>query len=91
MKPKPREQGWEVVFRASDEWQAEMVSRLLIGEGIPAIVQSLMVPGYANVMSAQVGYWGEVLCPRACRSAAHVLLKDLENGADEEDDQKAGR
>lgn len=79
------------MFRASDEWQAEMVSRLLIDEGIPAIVQSLMVPGYANVMSAQVGCWGEVLCPRACRSAAQVLLKDLENGTDEEADEEADR
>ena len=90
MNLKPPEQGWEVVFRASDEWQAEMVSRLLIDEGIPAIVQSFMVPGYANVMSAQVGHWGEVLCPRACRSAAQELLRDLEDGAAGEADETAG-
>ena len=78
------------MFRASDEWQAEMVSRLLIDEGIPAIVQSSMVPGYANVMSAQVGHWGEVLCPRACRSAALELLRDLENGFDGETGEETG-
>jgi len=63
-----------VVFRAPDEVTANIVRGLLVGEDIPALVQSRMVPWMDGVMKMGEGYWGDVLVPRDKAAASRELI-----------------
>jgi hypothetical protein len=63
------------VYRAANEWQAHLVRGCLLDEGVPAVLQSHMVPGFATVMTPQTGCWGEVLVPEVCETVARVVLE----------------
>jgi hypothetical protein len=64
-----------VVFRAQDEVTANIVLGLLVGEDIPALVQSRMVPWMDGVMKMGEGYWGDVLVPGRFASASRSLIE----------------
>lgn len=64
-----------VIFRAPDEVTANIVLGLLIGEDIPALVQSRMVPWMNGVMKMGEGYWGDVLVPRRFQKASRELIE----------------
>lgn len=64
-----------VVFRAPDEVTANIVRSLLVGEDIPALVQSRMVPWMNGVMKMGEGYWGDVLVPRDKAAASRELIE----------------
>ncbi len=63
------------VFRAPDEVTANIVLGLLVGEDIPALVQSRMVPWMDGVMKMGEGYWGDVLVPRRFQKASLELIE----------------
>jgi hypothetical protein len=65
---------WVSVYKAPDEWHAHIARSWLLEEGIPAVVQSRMLPGFGTMMIVQTGYWGEVLVPEACLVAAEAVL-----------------
>lgn len=64
-----------VVFRAPDEVTANIVLGLLVGEEIPALVQSRMVPWMDGVMKMGEGYWGDVLVPKRFAKASRELIE----------------
>ncbi|MGH2399202.1 MAG: dihydrodipicolinate synthase family protein, partial [bacterium] len=58
------------VFKAPSETEAVLVQRILEEVGIPVLVRSRQVPGYAEVIRGSSGVWGDVLVPVAYESAA---------------------
>src|SRR5574341_1273438 len=52
---------YAAVHKASSESEAIFVQRILEEAGIPAIVRSRQVPGYAEIIRGAIGYWGDVL------------------------------
>ena len=50
-----------VVYRAPDEVTANLVRGLLVGEDIPAMLESKQVPWMDGVMKMGEGYWGDVV------------------------------
>lgn len=63
------------IFRAPDEVTANIVLGLLVGEDIPALVQSRMVPWMNGVMKMGEGYWGDVLVPKRFAKASRELIE----------------
>lgn len=69
---RPRD--YAKVFQAASEPEAALVQRILEEAGIPVIVRSRQVPGYAEVIRGASGIWGDVLVPAAheAEARAHV-------------------
>ncbi|HEY3247455.1 MAG TPA: dihydrodipicolinate synthase family protein [bacterium] len=63
------------VHRAGSESEALLVQRILDEAGIPAIVRSRQVPGYAEIIRGAIGYWGDVLVRVADRDAAEEHIR----------------
>lgn len=85
MTDEEREQAGDlrVVFRAPDEFTANMVCGLLVGEDIPAVIQSRMVPWMDGVFKVDVGYWGDVVVPRECAARSRELIQAYQDGGTE--------
>src|SRR2546428_1262634 len=64
------------VHEASSESEALLVQRILHDAGIPAIVRSRQVPGYAEVIRRAIGVWGDVLVPVEHRTDARRYVDD---------------
>lgn len=64
-----------VIFRAPDEVTANLVLGLLEGEGIPAMLQSRMVPWMDGVFKMGEGYWGDVLAPKEQAARSRELIQ----------------
>lgn len=62
------------VHQAATESEALLVQRILQDAGIPAVVRSRQIPGYADVIQKAIGVWGDVLVPNASAAAARVHL-----------------
>lgn len=58
------------VHRASSESEALLVQRILQDAGIPVLVRSRQVPGYAEVIRGAIGVWGDILVPKAYEDEA---------------------
>jgi 4-hydroxy-tetrahydrodipicolinate synthase len=58
------------VFKAPSETEAALVQRILEEAGIPVLVRSRQVPGYAEIIRGGSGVWGDVLVPIAYESQA---------------------
>ncbi|MDH7602709.1 MAG: DUF2007 domain-containing protein [Armatimonadota bacterium] len=67
-----------VVYRAADEFVADIVLGLLKSAGIPAVLESRQVPQMDGVMKMGEGYWGDVVVPRADAEQAREILKAYE-------------
>ncbi|MGC8862654.1 MAG: putative signal transducing protein [Armatimonadota bacterium] len=74
-----------VVFRASDEYIADIVKGLLEGESIPVILESRQVPWMDGVMKMGEGYWGDVVVPREHAARARELIDAYQSGEDASD------
>lgn len=72
-----------VIFRAPDELTANMVRGLLVGEDIPARIQSRMVPWMDGVFKVDVGYWGDVLVPEEHAARSRDLLEAYQASDDQ--------
>lgn len=78
---------WVSVYLAPDEWQAEMARLALVENGIPAVTQSLMIPGFSVLTAPQEGGWGDVLVPPDQETTARDFLEAfLERTGDETND-----
>src|SRR2546428_2701573 len=64
------------VHEASSESEALLVQRILHDAGIPAVVRSRQVPGYAEVIRRAIGVWGDVLVPVEHRTDARRYVDD---------------
>lgn len=69
-----------VVFRAPDEYVANIVRGLLVGEDIPAILESRQVPMYDGVMRMGEGYWGDVVVPEQYADRSRELIEAYQAG-----------
>jgi hypothetical protein len=67
-----------VVFRAPDEVSANLVVGLLVGEDIPALAQSRMVPWMDGIFKSGVGYWGDVVVPREYGARSRELIQGFQ-------------
>jgi len=72
-----------VVFRAPDEVTANIVRGLLVGEEIPAMLQSRMVPWMDGVMKMGEGYWGDVLVPKDFAARSRNLIEAYQASDDQ--------
>ena len=73
-----------VVFRASDEFIADIVKGLLVGEGIPVVLESRQVAQMDGVMKMGEGYWGDVVVPRNYAARARELIEAYQAGEETE-------
>jgi 4-hydroxy-tetrahydrodipicolinate synthase len=64
------------VHEARSESEALLVQRILQDAGIPAVVRSRQVPGYAEVIRRAIGVWGDVLVPVEHRTDARRYVDD---------------
>lgn len=64
------------VHEAGSESEALLVQRILHDAGIPAIVRSRQVPGYAEVIRRAIGVWGDVLVRVEHRADARRYVDD---------------
>ena len=64
------------VHQAANESEALLVQRILHEAGIPAVVRSRQVPGYAEVIRRAIGVWGDVLVPVEHRADARRYVDD---------------
>ncbi len=75
-----------VVYRAPDQYTANVVKGLLATEDIPVVLESRQVAWLDGVMAMGEGYWGDVVVPkqdrgdqskldRRLRGRGHVNLK----------------
>lgn len=64
------------VHQAASETEALLVQRILQDAGIPAMVRSRQVPGYAEVIRRAIGVWGDVLVPAERRTDAQRYVDD---------------
>ena len=76
-----------VVFRAPDEFVADIVKGLLVGEDIPVVLESRQVAQMDGVMKMGEGYWGDVVVPRRFAARARELIEAYQAG-DETDSQQ---
>ena len=64
-----------VVFRAPDEYVADIVKSLLEGEGIPVVLESRQVAQMDGVFKLDVGYWGDVVVQREFADRAREIIE----------------
>ncbi len=64
-----------VVFRAQDEVTANIVRGLLVGEDIPALLESRQVAWLDGVMKMGAGYWGDVVVPEQFAAVAKEIIR----------------
>lgn len=73
-----------VVFRAPNEYTANLVHGLLVSEGIPAGIESRMVPWLDGVMTMGEGYWGDVVVPSEYADRSRELIEAYKIDSPEE-------
>ena len=85
MDGKDRGQGEDlvIVYRAPDEISAGMVKSYLDDEGIPAVIESRMVPWYDGVFRAGEGMWGTVVVPLEHAERAKQIIQVFLDGVGE--------
>ncbi|MCX8052325.1 MAG: DUF2007 domain-containing protein [Armatimonadetes bacterium] len=64
-----------VVYRAPDEYVANVIKGLLVGEDIPVVLESRQVPWMDGVMKMGEGYWGDVVVPREYADKAREIIQ----------------
>ena len=89
MTDKQRGQGENlvVVYRAPDETTANLVRGLLVGEDIPAVIESRQVAWMDGIMTAGEGYWGDVVVPNEQAQSSRELIEAYRAKAGVEDEE----
>jgi hypothetical protein len=65
----------EVVYRAPDEFTANIVKGLLVGEDIPVILKSRMAAMYDGALTMGEGYWGDVIVPTRLADRSRAIIE----------------
>jgi len=68
-------EGLVVVFRAPDEFTANIVRGLLVGEDIPVVLESRQAAMYDGALTMGEGYWGDVVVPEQCAARSRELIE----------------
>ncbi len=63
-----------VVYRAQEEYIAEIIRGILEDAGIPVLVKSHMVTMYDGILKPDVGYWGDVLVPSKFAERSRIVI-----------------
>src|SRR5579883_1976477 len=66
----------KTVHTAGDEAEALMLQSLLQQVGIPVMLRSRQIPGYAEVVERATGVWGDLLVPDEREAEARTLLAE---------------
>jgi len=64
-----------VVFRAPDEFTANIVRGLLVGEDIPVVIESRQVAMYDGALTMGEGFWGNLVVPEQYAAAAKEIIR----------------
>jgi len=64
-----------VVYRARDEFTANIIRGILVGEGIPVTLESRQVAWMDGVMKMGEGYWGDVVVPEEHAERSRELIE----------------
>jgi len=64
------------VHTAGDEVEALMLQGVLEQAGIPVVLRSRQVPGYADVVESATGVWGDLLVPGERAADARTLIRE---------------
>ena len=70
-----------VVFRAPDEFTANIVRGLLVGEDIPVVLESRQVAMYDGALTMGEGYWGDVVVPDQYAARAREIIQAYQGNA----------
>ena len=70
-----------VVFRAPDEFTANIVRGLLVGEDIPVVLESRQVSMYDGALTMGEGYWGDVVVPEQYAAHAREIIQAYQENA----------
>ena len=76
-----------VVFRAPDEFTANIVRGLLVGEDIPVVLESRQVAMYDGALTMGEGYWGDVVVPEQYAARSRELIEAYQESAEPDKDQ----
>lgn len=82
-KPEERDEELTVVFRAQDEFVADIVMDLLASEKIPVMLKSRQVPQMDGVMKMGEGYWGDIIVPNSYAARAREIIEAYQQTGDE--------
>lgn len=74
-----------VVFKAPDESTANLVHGLLVGEGIPAVIESRQVAWMDGVMKLGEGYWGNIVVPKEDADRSREVIAAFHADVTDED------
>lgn len=74
-----------VIYRAPDEFVANLIKGFLVDDGIPVVLESKMVPWMNGVMKMGEGYWGDVVVPEKYAERGRQLIEEYHAQAITED------
>jgi len=74
-----------VIYRAPDEFIANLIKGFLVDDGIPVVLESRMVPWMNGVMKMGEGYWGDVVVPEKHAERGRQLIEEYHAQAITED------
>jgi hypothetical protein len=69
------------VYDALSEDAAIHVRALLESAGVEARIRSAQIAGFNGAFASAVGYWGQVMVPRADVLRARQVLEDVQRGS----------
>lgn len=76
-----------VVYKAADEFSAITIKETLESQGISAMIRSVQIPWYDNIMQRATGVWGEILVAeereREARKVIEEYFTDLKESSKE--------
>jgi hypothetical protein len=64
------------VHEAASEAEALLIQQILTEAGIPAIIRSRQIPGYAEVIRRASGVWGDILVAAAHEGDARQYIDE---------------
>ena len=67
-----------VVFRAPDQYTANVVKGLLASEDIPVVLESRQVAWLDGVMAMGEGFWGNVVVPAQYEQRSRSIIDAYE-------------
>ncbi len=64
-----------VVFRAPDEFTANIIKGLLVGEDIPVVLESRQAAMYDGALTMGEGYWGDIVVPEQYVARSREIIQ----------------
>ncbi len=74
-----------VIYKAPDEFTAQVIKDLLQGENIPVVLESRQVAWLNGTMKMGEGYWGDVVVPREFAETGTRIIEEYRAKAEIKD------